>query len=217
MATTPNLGMTLVEQSQAQKEITVNMAFTRIDALLNGHGLDKDLAVPPASPAEGDMYIIASGATEDWAGHDGEIAYFEQIWRFIVPNSGMTLWVADESRFYVYDGAAWVANYSMRSAINTQIATGYTLAVTDRGDLITCDNASAITMTLPNDLPAGFECTVLQVAAGAVTFSAASGAILRHRQSHTKTAGQYALCKLFVLSNSDGSSAEYILSGDSAA
>ncbi|MBN8542806.1 MAG: lysozyme [Alphaproteobacteria bacterium] len=33
MANTPHLSMTLLEQSQAQKEVTVNEAFYRIDAL----------------------------------------------------------------------------------------------------------------------------------------------------------------------------------------
>ena len=34
MATTTHLGMTLVEASQAQKEVTVNNAFKRLDALV---------------------------------------------------------------------------------------------------------------------------------------------------------------------------------------
>lgn len=99
MATTPHLGLTLVEQAQAQKEVTVNMALMRVDALLNTGAVDKDLSAPPASPAEGDVYIVASGATGDWAGHDGEVVYFEQAWRFIIPNEGLMLWVQDEGQF----------------------------------------------------------------------------------------------------------------------
>lgn len=107
MTTTTNLGITLVEQAQAQKEVTVNAALVRLDALLNRGALDKDLATPPGSPASGDVYIIAASATGDWAGHDDEIAYFEQVWRFVAPNEGMTLWVADEDELYTYDGAGW--------------------------------------------------------------------------------------------------------------
>lgn len=107
MTTTTNLGLTLVEQAQAQKEVTVNEALVRIDALLNRGALDKDLATPPGSPASGDLYIVAASPTGDWSGHAGEIAYYEQIWRFVTPNEGLTLWVSDEDELYSYDGSAW--------------------------------------------------------------------------------------------------------------
>lgn len=107
MATTPHLGLTLLEQAQAQKELTVNTALYRIEALLNTAVLDKDLASPPVSPAEGDVYIVADSATDEWSGHDGEVAYFEQVWRFVAPNNGLMFWVADESKFYQFDGADW--------------------------------------------------------------------------------------------------------------
>ena len=108
MATTPHLGLTLVEQAQAQKEVTVNHAFHRIDALLNTGVIDKDFAAPPASPAEGDVYIIAASPTGDWAGHAGHIAYFQQIWRFIIPQEGASIWVRDEDATYVFNGSTWI-------------------------------------------------------------------------------------------------------------
>ncbi len=107
MAVTSHVGLTLVEQAQAQKEVTVNEALKRLDALLNGGALDKDLATPPGSPAEGDVYIVAASATDDWAGEEDAIAYFDQVWRFITPREGMALWVADEDQTYVYDGSGW--------------------------------------------------------------------------------------------------------------
>lgn len=53
-----------------------------------------------------------------------------------------------------------------------------------------------------------------QMGAGAVTFSAGSGATLRSRGSKYKTAGQYAQMYGEVLNNSNGSSAEWVLAGD---
>ena len=47
--------------------------------------------------------------------------------------------------------------------------------------------------------------------------AAASGANLRNRQSHTKTAGQWAGATLYVRTNSGGSAAEYVLNGDTSA
>lgn len=107
MATTPHLGLILLEQAQSQKEITVNTALMKIDALLNTRVLDKDLSAPPVSPVEGDLYIVAASATGEWAGYENHIAYFEQVWRFITPNSGLMLWVEDESKHYLFDGAEW--------------------------------------------------------------------------------------------------------------
>lgn len=107
MTTTNHLGITLVETSQAQKEVTVNEALAIIDAILNTGAKDKDLATPPGSPAAGDVYIVAASPTGDWAGHAYHVAYFDQIWKFITPNEGMTLWVNDENKLYAYDGASW--------------------------------------------------------------------------------------------------------------
>lgn len=109
MANTPNLDITLLEQSQAQKEVTVNEAFYRIDALLNSGVVDKDLATPPSSPVTGAVYIVAANPTDDWVGKANHVAYFDQIWRFITPNEGLILWVSDEDKRYVYDGTNWIA------------------------------------------------------------------------------------------------------------
>ncbi len=99
---------------------------------------------------------------------------------------------------------------------NNQVGTTYTLQTTDTGKEITLNNGSAITVTLPNSLPAGFVCECCQLGAGQVTFTAAGGATLHNRQSQTKTAGQYAKISLEVTGNSGGSSAVYILAGDTA-
>ena len=108
MTTTTNMAITLLEASQAQKEVTVNEAFVRIDAILNNGAIDKDLSTPPTSPLEGDIYIVANSAIGDWVGQDNNIAYFEQLWRFITPNEGITLWISDEDKLYSFDGSSWV-------------------------------------------------------------------------------------------------------------
>ena len=108
MTTTPHLAITLVEQSQSQKEVTVNQAFARIDAVLNSGAKSRTTATPPVSPIAGDVYIIAASPSGDWAGKTGNITYFDSIWRFITPIEGMTLWVNDENLLYSYDGSAWI-------------------------------------------------------------------------------------------------------------
>ncbi|MDE3016916.1 MAG: DUF2793 domain-containing protein [Pseudomonadota bacterium] len=110
MTTTTHLGITLVEQSQAQKEVTVNEALTRIDAVLNSGAKSRTTDTPPASPASGDLYIVGSAPTGAWTGQAGQIVYYDQLWQFIVPGAGMTLWVDDESLGYTYNGTSWIAN-----------------------------------------------------------------------------------------------------------
>lgn len=109
MATTPHLDITLIEASQAQKEVTLNAALMRIDAILNSGVVDKDLSTPPSSPVTGDVYIVAASATGAWSGKEKNLAYFDQIWRFIAPRAGLQMWVADESTHYVFNGTNWVA------------------------------------------------------------------------------------------------------------
>ncbi len=107
MATTTNLGITLVEPSQSQKEVTINQALGVLDAMASYAVVDKDLATPPASPATGALYIVAASPTGAWAGKATQLAYYDQIWRFITPQNGTRVWVRDESADYRFNGTAW--------------------------------------------------------------------------------------------------------------
>lgn len=101
--------------------------------------------------------------------------------------------------------------------LNAQTGTTYTLQAIDNGKVVDIANASAITLTLPASLAVGFNCIVRQSGAGQITRSLGSGASLRNRSGHTKTAGQWAEISLSVRTNSGGSAAEYVMSGDTAA
>lgn len=171
MVTTPYLGIALVEQAQAQKEVTVNQALMRLDAAVRGGVLDKDLSTPPTSPAQGDAYLVATTASGAWAGKEGQIAYFDQLWRFISPDEGMLLWVADENTRYFYDGSAWRkhllttrtlwlgAESTLRPTLTAGCATAASLNMAAGGmDIITLNfdattpESACATLCLPNDL-----------------------------------------------------------------
>jgi len=95
--------------------------------------------------------------------------------------------------------------------INAQTGTTYTLLASDNNKVITCSNASAITVTVPSGLGAGFSCMVIQIGAGQITFSPSSTTI-NNRQSHTKTAGQFGVVSLVAhVANT------FVLGGDTAA
>lgn len=157
MTTTPNLALTLIETSQAQKEITANLAFSRLDAMLNSSAIDKDLATPPASPAAGDLYIIAASPTGDWSGKAGQVTYYNQGWNFIIPKNGLRLYVADEARFYLYNGSSWVAESSKIFHAKTVGNSGASLTIDcSAGEVhdITL-NAATVTLSFSNPPASG--------------------------------------------------------------
>ncbi len=107
--TTPNLALPLLAAAQAQKHVTVNEALARLDGLVQMSVKDRDLAAPPASPAEGERYIVASGATGAWAGWDGDMVLFSAgTWLRLIPQEGWRVWVEDESELVVRMGGAWL-------------------------------------------------------------------------------------------------------------
>lgn len=95
--------------------------------------------------------------------------------------------------------------------VNAQTGTTYTLVASDNGKVVTLNNAAAITLTVPSGLGAGFNCLVVQLGAGQVTFSPSSTTI-NNRQSHTKIAGQYGVASLVAYAANT-----FALGGDTAA
>jgi len=106
-----------------------------------------------------------------------------------------------------FDGTAILG---FDATLNDQTGTTYTIVASDAGKVITCNNGSAVTVTVPASLGAGFTCSVVQKGAGQVTF-AASSTTINNRQSHTKIAGQHGVATL-VSTASD----VFVLAGDTA-
>jgi hypothetical protein len=109
MEESANLSLPYLLAAQAQKHVTHNEALRVLDCIVHLAVLDRSLTVPPGGViADGDRYIPAGGATGVWAGHDGEIAAWQDgAWRFYAPRSGWLAWVSSEDVLLVFDGAAW--------------------------------------------------------------------------------------------------------------
>ena len=91
MTDTANLGLPCIEGSQAQKHVTHNDALCLLDTLVQLAVADRDLSAPPGSPAEGERWIVKTGATGVWAGHDNAIAAWQDgAWQFRMPQTGWT-------------------------------------------------------------------------------------------------------------------------------
>ena len=118
MADSTHLALPYLEAAQAQKHVTHNEALRVLDAVVMLSVLDRDLAAPPGSPAEGDRYLVASGASGAWTGQTGKIAARQDgAWRFCTPAGGWRLWVADEGILLVFDGASWTGAATQNAAL----------------------------------------------------------------------------------------------------
>jgi hypothetical protein len=84
------------------------------------------------------------------------------------------------------------------------------LLASDNGKVVVMNKASAVTVTVPRGLGAGFNCSFVQKGAGQVSFSDDSGATtINNRQSHTKINAQYGVASLLAYAADT-----FVLAGD---
>ncbi len=110
MPSTANLGLPCIEAGQAQKHVTHNEALRRLDTLVQLAVLDRDLNAPPASPGEGERWLVKASPspTGAWAGHGNQIAAWQDgAWQFSLPATGWLAYVVDESALLAWDGDSW--------------------------------------------------------------------------------------------------------------
>jgi len=170
--TTPKLQMPELSVGQAGKELTHNQALAILDQLAQAVVVDKDLATPPGSPANGAMYIVATGATGAWAGRSGNLAFWLTsvgAWTFAVPVNGWSVWVTDESARYERKSGTW----SVASTITTDTGViGYALGSGGEVTQLT-SKTTGVTLNKPSGqiTMAGNEMTSGEVASFTLTNS----------------------------------------------
>jgi hypothetical protein len=108
MTGTPRLGLPFLTVGQAQKEFTHNEALQTLDLIVAGTVEDVPAATPPASPSLGACYIVAEGATGEWAGKAQCLAgWTSGGWHFIEPPEGATVHVRSTGTRAVFRNPAW--------------------------------------------------------------------------------------------------------------
>ncbi|MEZ5892018.1 MAG: DUF2793 domain-containing protein [Parvularculaceae bacterium] len=152
MEQSPRLSLSYVAPSQAQKHVTVNETFRLLDALVQMTVRSRTEIAEPATPAEGDAYIIPAGASGDaWGAYDaGDIAAWQDgAWALIPAQEGLSAWVADDDEFVIYDGATWGAlsggggsETAAKFGVNTTADTTNKLAVKSDAILFNHDDVT---------------------------------------------------------------------------
>lgn len=96
--TTPILGITEAQAGQAQLHLTINEALRILEAVAELVVISKTTTVPPASPSDGDRYILNDSPTGVWAGQNNNVALcIGSTWVFIPPRIGWRAYVTDEA------------------------------------------------------------------------------------------------------------------------
>lgn len=110
MEMSPRIALSYLAPQQAQKHVTVNEALRRLDAVVALSVKSRTVAAEPASPADGDAYILPAGKTgAAWGPMTAlAIAAFQDgAWAQITPGEGWRAFVQDTNEFLFFDGAAW--------------------------------------------------------------------------------------------------------------
>lgn len=101
-STSPRFDLPFLYPGQAQKEAWVNETIARLDALLHC-AVEGERADPPATPVEGEAWIVAGGATGAWLGKDTMLAARQgSNWLFFEPRDGMRVFdrASAQERFF---------------------------------------------------------------------------------------------------------------------
>jgi len=104
---TPRLGLPLLFAGQAQKEVFVNEALAILDGITHA-AVEGELASPPATPPDGQAWLIGAGASGEWAGRTGQVALRQSgQWLFLLPRDGLKVLDRSTGQDRRRAGGAW--------------------------------------------------------------------------------------------------------------
>jgi hypothetical protein len=162
----------------------VNANFNAIETFVNGLQDGTEL----------NSGIITTAKLVDFAVTSAKIATDAISTTKIVDNAVTQAKLADRTV-----GSAELDNLSL----NAQVGTTYTLALSDAHKVVTLNNASPITLTVPPNSSVAFEVgdqvNLLQLGAGQATIAAGAGVTIRSEGSKLKLKGQYAVATLLKI------------------
>lgn len=116
----PNMGLMINALTGDSFDTSFRALLRAIDAGLFPVVIDHTLATPPASPANGDRYIVAASPTGAWAGKTNDFAVWTTDnpaapsgeWEFYAPENGWTIYSRVAAGQLTWNGTAWIATPS---------------------------------------------------------------------------------------------------------
>lgn len=151
MSDTTHLGLPYLEAAQAQKHVTVNEALRRLDAAVHLAVKSRGIAAAPSSPAEGDRYVVASGASGAWAGAEGKVAaWADGAWMFLTPRKGWRAWDEEAGAFIFWSGAGWTAEPGGGSGATSPHGAATNLGIIEADHTITPGATNDTAFSIPD-------------------------------------------------------------------
>lgn len=106
--TTTRFGLTLLAQYQAQKELTINENFQKIDLLLNRGVLSYTQDITK-NLQYGDLIITNKIIEQPCAAARNDIILYVDEFIILKPINGMILWACYEKKLIVYSDTEWIS------------------------------------------------------------------------------------------------------------
>lgn len=186
MSNTSNLQLLYLAVGQAQKHVTVNETLRKLDAIIQLSVVSATISAEPATPADGDVYIIPSGKSgAHWSAFaNWSLGYYRDgAWVELTPREGWLAFVRDADQLLHYTGSAWAlspagklitvsASDRLLGRVSSGSGAAEEVVFTDQAQAL-CDDTSfsamrttlgaagladANTFTQPNIFSAGFSC-----------------------------------------------------------
>lgn len=188
---TPIIPFAVWEPGTTQASIPANDNALRSE-ILAGRVISKTTAAQPASPADGAIYIIPSGATGAmWSTFTvGDLAIYRGgTWYAYAPVSGLVVNML--STLQQWSGAAWgdLGGSSGGAPVSTISGTSHDITAAEAGSYLRFTSGSAKTCTFRPEsahaLPSNGEWHVRNAGAGNLTLTPGSGVTLNAPYSGT--------------------------------
>ncbi len=167
MAETAQFGLPLLSGSQAQKHVTLNEALAVLDAVAQIRITSLSHSTPPSNIVDGEAYVVASGASGDWFGHDGKIAVATNgFWRFVTPQIGWSGYSLEAQQGILFDGADWLES----GQVATENGAATVSKVTEMDHVVVAGSSSTTLNIIPqNSVVLGVTGRVVDAITGTLT------------------------------------------------
>lgn len=102
-----NFGFPILTESDKGGQIKFNELSLAISENVFAATVDRVTNIPPDPGVEGTAYLVQVSGQEEWFGHDNEVAYFYNGWRFLIPKEGWVVWDLATDTLFTFEENGW--------------------------------------------------------------------------------------------------------------